>query len=238
MANENGLITQVDSPPSTGLFLSDNPATGEIVYSDTNAGTLNLIPNVTRVSADVNLVNRILTAQNLVVISPKPPAFMNLQSEDYLLQSRSFQEQLDIVVKSILNLATSAVPRPACLAAIVDIINDLRAMDTELWGVINPAASVTFPTYTTAEVLSRGPFLSNTNNAQALLLLATLTPVVTNIKAVYIAQTASPLISSEDITSDNIIFYSGANTNYQTAYTDLMAKLTTVITDIPLLTGI
>jgi hypothetical protein len=161
-----------------------------------------------------------------------------LQSEVYLLQSRSFQEQLDIVVKSILNLATSASPRPACLAALTDCINDMRTMDTSLWAFINAPAAVTFPTYTTAEVCSRGPFLSNTNATQAGIMLLSLVPTVTNIQTVYTAQTATPFIASQNNTSENTIFVASADATYQTAYADLLTKLATVITDIPLLTAV
>lgn len=161
-----------------------------------------------------------------------------LQSEDYLLQSRLFQEGLDRIAKSILNLATAAAPRPATLTAITACINDLRAMDTELWDFINPAADVDFPVYTTAEKCSRGPFLSNTNHAQALIMLATLTPIAKNMHDVYTAQTATPLIASEDITSENTIFDAAANANYQTAYADFITNIAIVVNDIPLLTGI
>jgi len=161
-----------------------------------------------------------------------------LQSEDYLLQSRLFQEGLDRMVKSITNLATAAAPRPATHVALTACINDLRAMDTELWDFINPAADVDFPVYTTAEKCSRGPFLSNTNHAQALIMLASLTPIAQNMKDVYTAQTATPFISSEDITSENTIFNAAANANYQTAYADFLTNISVVITDIPLLTGI
>lgn len=75
MANETGLIVQVDPDPTTGLFKRDNLSgdPNEIIpYNDPNAVNLNLVAGQTRVSADVNLVNRQLVAQNLVVLQPPP----------------------------------------------------------------------------------------------------------------------------------------------------------------------
>lgn len=164
---------------------------------------------------------------------PTPTNTLVLQSQDYLLQSRAFQNTIDITVKSVINLAVANPGRTTALANLTDCINDLRTMDTLLWAFINPVAAQTFPVYTTAEKLSRGPFLSNTNSARKTALLVSLVPALTKIKTTYTAQTNAPLILSEDRATTNRQYTTDAA--YQAAYADLIAKITLAIAEIPVL---
>ena len=158
-----------------------------------------------------------------------------ITSKLYLLQSRAFQEQLDIVANSVSNLATSASPRATVLTDLVAMVNDLRAMDTSVWAFVNPAAAQTFPTYAEADKISRGPYASNSNSAQAALMITNyLLPIVQNIQTVMTAMTDTPdIISYELGTQFQVYPIQGA---WTTAYNDFIAKIAVVITDLPLLT--
>lgn len=159
-----------------------------------------------------------------------------ITSKNYLLQSRRHQEQLDIVANSVINLTTNASPQSTVLADLVAIINDLRAMDTSVWAFISPAANQTFPTYTTAEMCSRGPYASNSNATQAMIVVNTyLLPIVQNIQTILVNLTATPLINSTILSTQFQVY--PIQSAWTTAYNDIIAKLAVVITDLPLLTG-
>lgn len=159
-----------------------------------------------------------------------------ITSKLYLLQSRAFQEQLDIVANSVSNLTTNASPQATVLADLVACVNDMRTMDTSVWAFINPAANQTFPTYAEADKISRGPYASNSDATQAMIMVNTyLLPIVQNIQTAMVALTATPNIISQQLgTQFQVYPIQGA---WTTAYNDIITKLAVIITDLPLLTG-
>lgn len=158
-----------------------------------------------------------------------------ITSKLYLLQSRAFQEQLDIVANSVSNLATSASPRTTVIADLVAIVNDMRTMDTSVWAFINPTAAQTFPTYAEADKISRGPYASNSDSTQAGLMINNyLLPIILNIQTAMVALSATPnIISQEQGTQFQVYPIQSA---WTTAYNDIITKLAVVVTDLPLLT--
>lgn len=155
---------------------------------------------------------------------------------NYLLQSRKCQEQLDIVTNSVINLTTSASPQSTVLADLAAIINDMRAMDTSVWAFIQPSPAQTFPTYTASEKCSRGPYASNSDATQAMIMVNTyLLPIVQNIQTIYTNLTATPTLNSTLLPTQFQVY--PIQSAWTTAYNDIITKLAVVITDLPLLTG-
>lgn len=157
-----------------------------------------------------------------------------ITSKLYLLQSRAFQEQLDIVANSVSNLSTSASPRATVLTDLVAIVNDMRTMDTSVWAFINPAAAQTYPVYAESDKISRGPYASNSNSAQATIMINTyLLPIVLNIQTAMVALTATPNIISQEAGTQFQIY--PIQSAWTTAYNDIISKLAVIVTDLPLL---
>lgn len=170
-----------------------------------------------------------------------------LKTTPFLLALEARMKTADQIVKTILANALGAADRTTCLNDLVDIVNDLRYMETDILKFEDTLGSYTpaLATYTTSEVLYRGQIITGLTAAAQTAELVRMTGILNTLLADCAADVAKKIVSNRGksravinstVDTDNTIMTKSGT--YNTKEADVATKGAAIVALLPTLVTI